>query len=66
MYQPDQLTALINQARLNGHKAILNALLSAQSEMQIANHIEAAPDYVRLGWRGKCEPISIDDIEVVL
>lgn len=58
MYQPDQLTALINQARLNGHKAILQALQSAQSEMTIANLIETSSDYVKLGWRDKCNDVT--------
>ena len=62
MYQPDQLNDLIAHARLNGDKEILHHLTMAQKAMELTNFIERAPDQVKLGWRGKCLPISVDEI----
>lgn len=65
MYQPEKLNPLIIQAQMNGHKAILQALQRAQTEMGIANLIEASPDYVKLGWRTKCESVlSLEDLGI--
>jgi hypothetical protein len=63
MYQPSELDAIINHARLNGHKEIMQKLITVQNEMQMHNWIETSSENVRLGWRGKCETeLSLEDI----
>lgn len=63
MYNPASLNPLIDAARHNGDKEILANLLRAFEEMHLKNYIANSPNFVKLGWRGKSNVLTADDME---
>jgi len=62
MYQPGKLSAMIVQARLNGHYDVLHNLVRAQAAMDLQNHMHDHRNAIP-AWRAKCEVLSIDNID---
>ena len=65
MYQPNDLDALISEARDNGHTDLVKLLINVQNEMLLRNYIEGASDNVKLGWRGNhINNLSTEDLTI--
>lgn len=62
MYQANKLIPFIQSAQVQGDKEMVALLTKAQELMRLRNYVEKAPLAVRLGWRGKCEELTLEDI----
>jgi len=64
MYKLELIDEYINTAREIGDKETLINLIKAKNAMVLHNLIKSSSSNVKLGWRGKGNPLSLDDIKV--